>query len=107
MHDEASPAPWERQPQESAKAFAAFRISRDLPPWERSLRRAAEKIVRRSKRARSLNGTLRLLERWSSRCGWVERAVAWDEEQDRLKREAELAERLARVRERVRADPRW
>jgi len=91
---------WERLPGESAKAYEAFCIYRDLPPHERSLKAVAEKLGgKRSGKSRAL----RPLERWSSRYRWVERAQAWDEEVDRRAREAhlravkEMRERHARM----------
>lgn len=70
---------WERQPGEPAKAFAAFRLYRDTPAHERSLEKVA--------RERSTYVT-----RWSGRWNWVVRAAAWDTEQDRAARTAQLAE---------------
>jgi len=87
---------WERLPGESAKAYEAFCIYRDLPPHERSLKAVAEKLGgKRSGKSRAL----RPLERWSSRYRWVERAAAWDEEQDRQARAAQL-EAIKEMRER-------
>lgn len=71
---------WERLPGESAKAFEAFRLYRDLPPSERSVREVA----------RRLNKNLTTIAQWSSKYRWVERAQAWDDEVDRRAREAHL-----------------
>lgn len=82
------PLPWERQPDESSKAFAAFVVYRDLGPSKRSLdavgRRLADAPV---KRKRGAHGTI--LD-WSARYLWVNRASAWDAEQDRIGRQAQL-----------------
>jgi hypothetical protein len=85
-------AAWERQPGETSRAFAAFAIYRDMSPGERSLR--ATRGPRRGHAARTVRT-------WSVKNRWVERAAAWDAEQDRVRREAftaktkELAEQQA------------
>ena len=85
-----APAPWERQPGEPARAYAAFTIYRDLPPAERSIRAVAERLGgHRSEKGRR---STRPLERWSTRWRWVERAAAFDAELDRRRREAMLKE---------------
>lgn len=73
--------PWERQKSESTKAFEAFCAYRDMGA-DRSL----------SKVARKLSKSKALLQRWSSAYGWVERIKAWDAEQDRAARQAQLDE---------------
>jgi hypothetical protein len=78
----AEAAMWERRAGESAKAFAAFGVYRDLPAAERSAVRVASEFGRH----------VRLIERWRSRHRWVERAAAFDSERDRRKREAMLEE---------------
>jgi|TARA_R110000824_G_scaffold21078_6_gene78888 hypothetical protein len=64
--------PWERQFNESRKAFEAFVVYRDMGP-----RRSQEKV------ARELGKSAQLMARWSSRWSWVERASAWVDEQDK------------------------
>lgn len=91
------PAPWERQDGETDKAYAAFCIYRDLPPNERSLRAAAAKFYGKDKE--KLRRPPATFEKWSTRWRWVERARAWDEEQDRLAREAQL-QAIKEMRER-------
>ncbi len=73
--------PWERQKGEPTKAAEAFRIYRDLGP-KRSLPQVAEK-------SQTSHANV---ARWSRRWNWVERSRAWDDEQDRVGREATLAE---------------
>ena len=93
---ETSPAAWEQQAGESARAFGAFCVYRELGP-RRSLRAAAEKFYGRS--AASLE---RQVDKWSSAFRWVERANAWDQHLDghvrRAQEEArgEMAERHLR-----------
>lgn len=64
---------WLRQPDESAQAYAAFCVYRDLGA-ERSL----QEVVRRC------NKSVSILGRWSSRWEWVARARAYDEHQAAL-----------------------
>lgn len=59
--------PWERQSQESAKAFSAFELY---------LQQCAERSIR--KVAQELNKSVALIARWSRRHGWVQRAREWD-----------------------------
>jgi hypothetical protein len=73
---ETTPAPWERQPGESARAFGAFGAYRDLGA-RRSLRAAAETFYGR--RSAALE---RQVDRWSRAFAWVERAAAWDRHLD-------------------------
>jgi hypothetical protein len=72
---EPGPLPWERQAGEGEKAFQAFATYRDLGPGERSVTRVAK----------TLGKGVRLPTRWSSRWLWVERARAFDAENDRLR----------------------
>ena len=74
---------WERAEGESAKAFEAFGVYRDLPLEERSLSAVAERL-RKSKS---------LCARWSTQYRWVARVNAWFDHQDELKRNRLAAER--------------
>jgi hypothetical protein len=65
-------AGYERQENETVKAFEAFTIYRDLG-ITRSIREVAKK----------LNKSVALLGRWSSQYNWVERAQEYDDELDR------------------------
>jgi len=65
-------APWEQQPGESAKAFEAFAIYRDM-----GVERSVRKVTQR------LNKSLTLIGKWSSRYNWPERARANDRDLDR------------------------
>jgi hypothetical protein len=64
---QSEPLKWERQAEESAKAFAAFRAYREMGP-SRSIERVHQECAKSS----------RLLKRWSSRYSWVARAEAYD-----------------------------
>lgn len=71
------PEPWERQESESAQAFQGFALYRDMGAG-RSLAKVAQELGK----------SKALMERWSVRWQWGQRAEAWDEELDRqLRRE--------------------
>lgn len=72
--------PWEKQPGESVESFEAFRIYRDLPPGTRSYVRVVSKLGK----------SRTLIQRWSSKHGWVDRAEEWDNFQDKIALEAQL-----------------
>lgn len=69
------PELWERQPKESARAFEAFALYRDMGA-DRSLRKVVQKV----------NKSLTTVGEWSTNNDWVKRAAAWDAEQDRIHR---------------------
>lgn len=64
--------PWEQRDGESAKAFEAFKVYRDLGA-KRSITLVCER----------LDKTRALIGRWSAKYQWVTRAAAWDREDDR------------------------
>lgn len=76
--------PYERQPDETKKAFESFIIYRDMG-MDRSIRKVAQK----------LNKSYQLLARWSTQYDWVDRANEYDAEMDRLKLLQEEKERKA------------
>lgn len=88
--------PWDRQPDETAPAWAAFQTYRDMAPGDRSISAALEASGRKA-------GNQRLFETWSSRHGWPSRVAAWDAHLDRLaqariaKTVTERAERQAKL----------
>lgn len=59
---------WERQENESAEAYEAFSLYRNLKPTERSL----------AKVGRQLGKSKNLMERWSSKYEWVSRCRDYD-----------------------------
>lgn len=65
-------APWEQQPGESAKAFEAFAIYRDMGV-ERSLRKLTQQ----------LHKNLTTIRDWSVKWNWQERVRAYDRDLDR------------------------
>ena len=80
--------PWELMEGETAKPFEAFCIYRDMGT-QRSVRKVAEKL--------SKSDTL--IARWSTTYDWVKRATAWDAEQDRIARQAQVDE-IVKMRKR-------
>ena len=86
--------PWERQPSETAKAYAAFLLYRDLPPVDRS-------IVAAVAQHRYLGGkaSVRNWETWSSLYNWSERGLANDSDLASRRRE-----RMAKEMERAQDD---
>ena len=81
--------PWERQPGETAKAYAAFLHYRDLPAIDRSVREAREG------HEKDMKGTLRQWSGWCMRHGWVNRAVEHDSDLASRRRER-MAKELER-----------
>ena len=77
------PLPFEQQPKESPKAFAAFSVYLNLGP-ERSLEAVRVKCGKSS----------RLIQRWSSRWKWTERVRAYADRLGVVERE--VTEALAR-----------
>lgn len=75
----AARKPWHKQRGETNKSFVAFCGYRDLGP-NRSLVRLS--------RNRGARSSVTWLSEWSRKHGWVARAEAWDEEQDRIRCEA-------------------
>jgi hypothetical protein len=59
--------PWDRQEGETAKAFEAFQIYRDIGP-ERSQRKVCQKLSKNT----------RTIADWSSKNNWVERCEKYD-----------------------------
>lgn len=63
----AAPKPYDRQSEESAKAYEAFALYRDM-----GIERSTDAV------ARQLRKSSALIQRWSSLYRWVERVAAWD-----------------------------
>ena len=72
--------PWERQPDETAVAWEAFLLYRNL-----GAKRSNAKV------AHQLGKSKQLIDRWSSRHKWVRRVEAYEQDQER-EYQAELAE---------------
>lgn len=93
--------PWERQPGETGKAFAAFVLYRDQLD-QRSLTNVARLLHEGMTGKRPKPESIRTqLGEWSARYDWVERADAYLDHLERRHREARETE-LDRVNERTR-----
>lgn len=79
---------WERREDETPKQYEAFCAYRDMGS-DRSIRAVGEKLGKSEG----------LMERWSSKNHWVDRAAAWDDEQDRISRETAQKEQAKAIRE--------
>ncbi len=77
-----APEPWERQAGESSQAFDAFCAYRDLGS-KRSLTKTS---------AANPDISLVMMRKWSVEWHWVDRVLSWEDEQDRVRREAQLKE---------------
>lgn len=84
--------PWARRDDESAKAYEAFRTYLELGS-KRSIRTTCE----------SLNKSVALLGRWSSKYEWPSRAAAYDSVpvQAAVEAHADMAKRIAAQHDRV------
>lgn len=69
---------WERQPGETDKAYAAFRMFRDMHPSSREMKAAALAAGYRSVRA---------VEAWAKRYAWTDRCAAYDAWVDTIRRD--------------------
>lgn len=78
----ATNQPWDRQPRESSRAFAAFAIYRDLAS-KRTYQQVANRL--------GCNGSN--IRRWASEWAWYARAFEWDKFLDQLDRETYSYER--------------
>ena len=92
--------PWERLPQETAKAYAAFQQYMRLPPRERSIDAAWESATNvqqtdDDKKRRAPRGW----GNWSSLFDWRNRALAHDDHLSRLEQAAEDEKWLQRRKE--------
>ena len=80
-------AVWDRQPGESPQAFSAFALYRDM-----GVSRSSAKV------GQEFGKSKRLMDRWSSRWGWVRRVDQWDAIQDQQHREEQEEERREMLR---------
>lgn len=72
--------PYDRLPGETAKAYEAFSVYRDMGT-ERSLEAVSK----------ALGKSAAFLSRWSSKHDWVDRAESWDIDQDMMRQEEAIA----------------
>lgn len=78
--------PWEKLPKESSKALAGFHAYLGLGP-QRSLKAAAAKLGK----------SLKALELWSQKFGWIERALEYDEHLVKVEEEAKEVQLRAKA----------
>lgn len=83
-----TPEPWERREDETSRAYEAFCTYRDIGPG-RSI----------AKTGQLLGKNQTTLEQWSSKYGWVKRAAAWDDEQERIERTTAQKEQLKAIKD--------
>lgn len=86
MSDERA---WERLPEETARAYKAFSIYRDMGPQKRSQRETAKCYYEAKNR---LNRGQ--IDRWSVKFNWVQRCKLYDDFIDEQKRQQTLDEIL-------------
>ena len=84
---------WERQPSETAKAFAAFGLYLDIPPLDRSVRSAVELFRKQGGKT-----TERNWETWASRYNWRNRAAEHDSDLASRRRER-MAKKLEQAQD--------
>ena len=84
------PQPWERWPNESAKAYAAFAKYRDLAEARTFVKVAAMS-----------NCSAPNIERWAKRWSWTHRAYAWDAMQEEAFRTQSARDRVAHRKRQV------
>jgi len=82
--------PWERQPDETDRAWAAFRVYRDLPPAERSYGAAFRKTYQKPANYQAPQW----YRQWANRHGWRDRVEAWDRHLDDVGRAVTERERV-------------
>lgn len=88
MAKSSSTKSWERQPNESAKAYEAFSLYLDMGAG-RSLQKVAQELSK----------SLTLMKRWCKDWNWVERCADYDAEQRRIELEQTKKE-VKKMRER-------
>lgn len=99
---ERFPHPWEQMPNESRKAFRAFRAYCDLSPEKRSIPAVADLLGYRTcdyRRRKGLGPSQ--LEAWSARFHWRERSKYSDVEREREFRESQAIARIEMAKRHV------
>jgi hypothetical protein len=102
--------PWERQRNETAKAYAAFRLFRDLGP-ARSFAEVTRQVhgtlndeTERTTPAKRQRGRPRtkshtVISRWAQKYDWLRRVTLWDQATDRMRMQ-QAAEEIRKMTER-------
>ena len=77
--------PWERQPGESDRAWAAFQAYRDMGAGNRSFNKTYQKRYSKPSHAEAPQ----FFRNWAREHRWFERATAWDRHLDDVNRQAQ------------------
>ena len=86
---------WEQQPAESNKAFSGFLVYRNMTRSERSIQ-SASRVIYGWGSGRPIQTQGRIVE-WSTKWNWVERAKAYDREQDRIDAQTKAEARRSEI----------
>lgn len=81
---------WERLPEETSKAWAAFLVYRDMLPGDRSLDAAYRKRYAKEPHIRAT----KTFRAWAKQHDWPGRVEAWDRHLDDIERAATERERV-------------
>ena len=92
----------EREKGESAVAYHAFTVYRDMPPAERSLRALRDLLSEQNPNTKKKS--LGVLGEWSSRYHWQERVSAWDIENSRQAASVAAQQRQKEIEQFIQAD---
>jgi len=87
--------PWDQRDDESAKAYAAFCVYRDMPPHQRSQKLVSDEVYGEGVRNRGW------ISAWSAKYDWVSRAKALDAYKAQVELEAVMSQRVEIKRRRV------
>ncbi len=82
--------PWERQPNETDRAWAAFQVYYNMPPSERSHDAAYRERYKKGPNAHAT----KTFRTWSNHHDWKNRAGAWDRHLDDIERAVTEQERV-------------
>lgn len=93
----ATPMPWERQPNETDLAFQAFCIYRDMGPGRSTVAAEREYRTLHGGAIPAGNDPTGQFNDWRANFKWYSRAGAWDDEQDRLLRAAVIRRKVRMV----------
>lgn len=87
--------PYERWPEESAQAFAAFTFYLNMAATERNML-AAYRQARNRPTAQGISGTWAM---WFRKYHWAERVQAWDAELAKVERDAQIRAAIRRAQQ--------
>ena len=99
--------PWEQQPNETDKAFDAFKVYRDLAPNKRSLAATIAIILARDKAQNKPKKSPNKIvvsgkyKNWAKKYNWPARVRAYDAHLDQIEREAFEQERIKDAKDRL------